>query len=115
MVIAPDIAPANLLAKLDQLGLARSLVQDEENVRLVEGVHGLHGDIAGVSSPDANNKYLLHHRVLRATAHPRRFEVTVPSPAQLQKRAVLFCAARAKRDAGSSYLPEFDTIAVDGE
>src|SRR5271154_414734 len=96
MVIAPDIAPADLLAKLDQLRLAGSLVQDEEDIGPVEGVHGLHGDIAGVSSPDANNEYLLHHRVLRATAHPRRFDVTVPSPAQLQKRAVLICEARAQ-------------------
>src|SRR5258708_39189022 len=94
MVIASDIAPADLLAKLDQLRLAGSLVQNEEDVGSVEGVDCLHGDIAGVSSPDANNEYLLHHRVLRATAHPRRFDVTIPSPAQLQKRAVLFCAAR---------------------
>src|SRR6201999_630925 len=71
MAVAFDVSPADFPAQFDQLGLGGSLVHQEEDVDLIERVHGLHGDVVRVSRPDADNEYLLHGTTLRCgLAHP---------------------------------------------
>src|SRR6516162_61479 len=60
-----DISAADFLTEGGQLFLARSLVEDEENIDLVECLDRLNRDVFRVSRPDTDDEDLLHGKPFR--------------------------------------------------